>query len=107
MGFLPSRTVTTLPKIKTRWQRSVVVGNKPAADGILGADNVAHSPRDGYRLLMTYAVGPVVNPSFHKKIPYDVTKDFERIAQIDRGGNLLLVRPSLPGSVCSRSEFRT
>jgi tripartite-type tricarboxylate transporter receptor subunit TctC len=73
-----------------------VVDNRPGANGMLGADNVAHSPPDGYRLLFAYAAGMVVNPSLYKRVPYDTVRDFEPIAQIGRGGNLLLINPQLP-----------
>ena len=73
-----------------------IVENKPGANGILGAENVAHAPNDGYRLLFGYAAGLVVNPSLYKKLPYDVEKDLAPIAQIGRSGNLLLVNTALP-----------
>ncbi|MBC7706081.1 MAG: tripartite tricarboxylate transporter substrate binding protein [Rhodoferax sp.] len=77
-------------------KQTFIVDNKPGANGILGAENVAHAPHDGYRLLFGYAAGLVVNPSLYKKISYDVEKDLAPIAQIGRTGNLLLVNPALP-----------
>ena len=48
-----------------------VVENRPGADGVLGAQTVAESPPDGYTLLVTSS-SFVINPSFHKKLPFDV-----------------------------------
>ncbi len=73
-----------------------VVDNRPGANGIIGVDSVAKAPADGYRLLFTYAATMAVNPSLYRKLPYDPLKDFAPIAQIGRGGNLLLVRKDLP-----------
>lgn len=73
-----------------------VVDNRPGANGIIGVEYVAKGPADGYRLLFTYAASMVVNPSLYRKLPYDPLKDFAPIAQIGRGGNLLLVRKNLP-----------
>ncbi|WP_304349440.1 tripartite tricarboxylate transporter substrate binding protein [Comamonas testosteroni] len=73
-----------------------VVDNRPGANGIIGVDSVAKGPADGYRLLFTYAATMAVNPSLYRKLPYDPLKDFAPIAQIGRGGNLLLVRKDLP-----------
>ncbi len=73
-----------------------VVDNRPGANGILGTDVAARSAPDGYKLLFTYAAAMVVNPSLYKKLPYDPVKDFAPIAQIGRGGNLLLVRNDFP-----------
>jgi len=85
------------------FKQSFVVDNRPGANGILGVDYVAKSPGDGYRLLFTYAATMAVNPSLYKKLPYDPVKDFAPVAQIGRGGNLLLVRKDLP--VNSIKEF--
>jgi tripartite-type tricarboxylate transporter receptor subunit TctC len=73
-----------------------IIDNRPGANGILGTDLVARGTPDGYRLLFTYAAAMVVNPSLYKKLPYDPVKDLAPVAQIGRGGNLLLVRQDLP-----------
>jgi tripartite-type tricarboxylate transporter receptor subunit TctC len=77
-------------------KQTFIVDNRPGANGILGTDLVARGTPDGYRLLFTYAAAMVVNPSLYKKLPYDPVKDFAPVAQIGRGGNLLLVRKDLP-----------
>lgn len=73
-----------------------VVENKPGANGVLGVEAGARAAPDGYRLLFTYAASVVVNPGLYRKLPYDPVKDLAPIAQIGRGGNLLLVRPDFP-----------
>jgi len=80
-----------------------VVDNRPGANGIVGVDAAARAAPDGYRLLFTYAASMAVNPSLYRKLPYDPVKDFAPIAQIGRGGNLLLVNKDLP--VRSLKEF--
>jgi len=77
-------------------KQTFIIDNRPGANGILGTDLVARGAPDGYRLLFTYAAAMVVNPSLYKKLPYDPLKDFAPVAQIGRGGNLLLVRQDLP-----------
>jgi tripartite-type tricarboxylate transporter receptor subunit TctC len=42
---------------------------------------VAESPPDGYTLLVTSS-SFVVNPSFHKKLPFDVVRDFEPVSNL-------------------------
>jgi tripartite-type tricarboxylate transporter receptor subunit TctC len=56
--------------------QSVIVENRPGANGVIGTELVAKMPADGYNLLFT-ASGPlVVNPVMPKKLNYDPVKDF-------------------------------
>ena len=86
-----------------RLGQSFVVDNRPGANGILGVEAGARAAPDGYRLLFTYAASVVVNPSLYRKLPFDPQKDLVPIAQVGRGGNLLLVRKDLP--VTTLQEF--
>lgn len=73
-----------------------VVENRPGADGVIGAQAVATASPDGYTLLLTSS-SFVINPSFHKKMPFDVVRDFEPVtslAMID--GYVLAANPDVP-----------
>lgn len=70
---------------------TLVVENKPGANGMIGTDAVAKSPPDGYTLLLD-ASGPlVVNPSVYVKTPYDPVKDFAPISQVTSYQYVLVV----------------
>lgn len=70
---------------------TVVVENKPGANGMIGTDMVAKSAPDGYTLLLD-ASGPlVVNPSLYAKTPYDPVADFAPISQITSYQYVLVV----------------
>jgi len=73
-----------------------MVQNQPGANGLLGNAWVARARPDGYRLLFTYASTLVVNPLLYRHPGYDPLRDFEPVAQIGRGGTLLLVSTRLP-----------
>ncbi|MGZ3351137.1 MAG: Bug family tripartite tricarboxylate transporter substrate binding protein, partial [Xanthobacteraceae bacterium] len=76
--------------------QAFVVENRPGADGVLGAQTVAESPPDGYTLLVTSS-SFVVNPSFHKKLPFDVVRDFEPVSNLAvTEAYILGVNPGLP-----------
>jgi tripartite-type tricarboxylate transporter receptor subunit TctC len=72
---------TLAQKLGEALRQSVVVENKPGANGGIGADLVAKAAADGYVLLAT-ASGPiVVNPVLYAKVPYDPLRDFAPVAQ--------------------------
>jgi tripartite-type tricarboxylate transporter receptor subunit TctC len=74
---------------------SVVVENKPGANGMIGTDMVAKAKPDGYTLLLD-ASGPlVVNPSL-QKTSYDPVKDLAPISQITSYQYALVVPASSP-----------
>jgi tripartite-type tricarboxylate transporter receptor subunit TctC len=76
--------------------QSFVVENRAGADGVLGAQAVAEAPPDGYTLLVTSS-SFVVNPSFHKKLPFDVIRDFEPVSNVAATEAYILgVSPGLP-----------
>jgi tripartite-type tricarboxylate transporter receptor subunit TctC len=76
--------------------QTFVVENRPGADGVVGAQTVAEAPPDGYTLLVTSS-SFVVNPSFHKQMPFDVTRDFEPVSNVAAiEAYILGVNPNLP-----------
>lgn len=61
---------------------SVVVENKPGANGIVATSYVAKSPADGYTLLLTGVSQMSFNPKLYKNLPYDADRDFTYIAPV-------------------------
>lgn len=76
--------------------QSVIVENKPGAGTIVGAQFVAHSPRDGYTLLLSSGTTFTINPAIHKTLSYDPIKDFQPVAIVARTGLILLANPKVP-----------
>lgn len=83
-------------KLAKSLNQTVIVDNRAGANGIIGTDFVAKGPADGTRILFTYAATIVINPALYKKLPYDPLKDLIPVAQVGRGGNLMLVKKDLP-----------
>ncbi len=75
--------------------KSFIIENRGGANGNIGTEVVARSPKDGYTLLFTGA-GFVTNPGLYARIPYDAIKDFDPISLMALGPNVLVVHPSLP-----------
>ena len=73
---------------------SMIVDNRPGAEGIIGTDMAAKAKPDGYTLLMVssaYVMNPVV-----RKLPYDTLTAMEFVAKIGASFLVLSVNPSLP-----------
>jgi tripartite-type tricarboxylate transporter receptor subunit TctC len=74
--------------------QNVVIDNRAGANNIIGTEIVAHSPPDGYTLLIT-AGAHTINPAVYKKLPYDALRDFAPIGRIcNSGGLVIVVHPS-------------
>lgn len=64
---------------------TVVVDNKPGANGVIAGQAVARSKPDGYTILISTNTPLSAAPWLNKNVSYDVKTDFTPIA---RGGNL-------------------
>src|SRR5215510_16088127 len=82
-------------QVSERLGKTVVIDNRPGAEGMIGTDTVAKSAPDGYTLLMT-STAFVQNPAVIKKLPYDPIKDFDWPAMLGRGPVVIVAGPSLP-----------
>jgi len=72
--------------------QSVVVENRPGANGNIGLAAAARAEPDGYTLVVASGV-VVVNPSIGK-VAYDPVKDFEPIAYLGYSPNMIVTRPA-------------
>lgn len=86
---------TVAEGLTERIGQQVVADNRGGAGGIIGSSIVAKAQPDGYTLLYV-STSHAVNPSLHKKLPYDTIKAFEPIALVASVPNYLVVHPSVP-----------
>lgn len=99
VGFAPGGTTDILARImadelRSIWNTSVIVENRPGADGIVATTAAHNANDDGYTLLMsTNAI--VITPHL-KPLPYDPLKDFEPITIVGQEFHHMLVTPKLP-----------
>ena len=79
----------------TRLNQSVVVENKPGANGSIGAAQVAKATPDGNTIALvvsSHAFGKALMPT----LPYDPVKDFAPVTLATRTAMVLVAAPSLP-----------
>jgi tripartite-type tricarboxylate transporter receptor subunit TctC len=75
---------------------TVVVENKPGANGNTGTDAVAKSPADGYTLLLCDVGALAISPSVYTKLPFDPSKDLLGVGMLAYSPHLLVVHSSVP-----------
>lgn len=74
---------------------SIVVVNRPGADGVLSAGSVARARPDGHTLLLAPST-LAINESLYSNRSYDTYKDFIPVAFIGESPNIIGVHPSVP-----------
>ena len=82
-------------RLSKRWNQSVIVENKAGAEAVIGTEQIARSPPDGYTLGFI-APGHTLNPSTRAKLPYDTLKDFAPITMVAQTPFALAVSNDTP-----------
>lgn len=96
-GGLPDTVARVFAqRLGERIGQSVVIDNKPGANGVVAAQALAASPKDGYTFLVTDGSMFSVNPSIYKNLGYDYKRDFIPISLAARAPLYLAVNPKLP-----------
>ena len=89
-------------KFQESMGQSVVVENRPGANGMIGTELVARSPGDGYTLLCAAAsIASAV--TLYKNLTFDVQQDLVPVSPLSSNAQFLIAHPSL--RVNSLKEF--
>jgi tripartite-type tricarboxylate transporter receptor subunit TctC len=80
-------------RMKAALGQSVIIDNKPGANGTLGGEFVAKSDPDGYTLFLTTAGAVTVSPHIMPDIHYDALRDFAPVALVTTVTEVLVVTP--------------
>src|SRR5262247_1374035 len=78
-------------KMSEDWGQPVVVENRPGANTVLGAQQVARAAPDGYTLLMAIDSTLTMNQYLYRTPPYDPFTDFAPVTLTAKTVQLLMV----------------
>lgn len=92
----PADTLARLvgPHLNTGLGQTVVIDNRPGANGGIAYDMAARSAPDGHTFVLV-AAGVAINPSLYPNVPYHPVKDFAPITLGVTVPNILVVHPSV------------
>lgn len=81
--------------ISQELKQTVVIENKPGANGNLGAEFVSRAPADGYTWLLCDLGALAISPSIYTKLSFDPSKDLRGAAMLAYSPHMLVVHPSV------------
>jgi tripartite-type tricarboxylate transporter receptor subunit TctC len=92
----PADTLARLvgPRLAEALGQTVVIDNRPGANGIIAYEMTARAVPDGYTFALV-AAGVAINPSLYRTVAYDPLKDFAAITHGVSVPNILVVHPSV------------
>ena len=95
----PADTLARLvaPKLAEGLGQTVVIDNRPGANGNIAYETAARAAPDGYTFVLA-AAGVAINPSLYREVRFDPVKDFAAITQGISVPNILIVHPSVPAT---------
>ena len=83
--------------------QTVIVEDKPGANGAIGADLVAKAAPDGATLWLTSVGAIAINPSLYPNLQYDPQRDFAPVEGVVNNVEVLVVNPRNPAN--NAAEF--
>ena len=95
----PADTLARLvgPKLSEALGQTIVIDNRPGANGNIAYETTARAAPDGYTFVLV-AAGVAINPSLYREVRFDPVKDFAAITHGISVPNILIVHPSVPAT---------
>jgi tripartite-type tricarboxylate transporter receptor subunit TctC len=84
------------PRLADDLGQTIVIDNRPGANGNIGSVLVSRAAPDGYTLIYTTASTVVTGVAVSKVPPFDAIKDFTPIVILSQGLSLVVVPATLP-----------
>ncbi|WP_149539978.1 Bug family tripartite tricarboxylate transporter substrate binding protein [Siccirubricoccus phaeus] len=83
-------------RLRERLGQPLVLDPRPGAGGMVGAENVARSPGDGYNFYINHIASHGIGPTLYKRLAFDPLKDLPGVARLAAMPNVLIVKGDSP-----------
>lgn len=98
-GGLPDTVARVFAqKLSERLGQSVVIDNRPGANGVVASQVLASAPKDGHTFLVADGSMFSVNPHLYKSLGYDYKRDFLPVSLMASAPLYLAVHPRVKAS---------
>ncbi|MBC7781490.1 MAG: tripartite tricarboxylate transporter substrate binding protein, partial [Proteobacteria bacterium] len=81
------------PKLSEAFGQTMIIDNRPGANGVISLDILARSDADGHSVGVAHIGNLIISPAI-QKVPYDPYKSFEPIGMMVTLQNIIIVHPS-------------
>lgn len=85
-------------QLSAAWGQQIVVENRPGANEIIAAQEIARSAPDGYSYLLASDAVFSLNTYLYSKLPYDPVRDFAPVSRLVNANLMLVARPDFPAA---------
>lgn len=82
--------------------QTIVIDNKPGANGTLGTGTASKAAPDGYNFLIATSTTHAANASLYRKLPYDPIRDFTPVTRLAEIPFIMLVNPGVPADTAEK-----
>lgn len=89
-----ARTIS--PHLSEALKQTVVVDNKPGANGNLGAAMVVQAAQEGHTLLLCDVGALAISPSVYTQLSFDPSRDLRTVGMLAYSPHVLAVHPDFP-----------
>jgi tripartite-type tricarboxylate transporter receptor subunit TctC len=84
------------PKLGDFLGQSIIVENRPSANGVVGAELVARATPDGSVIAIGNSGTHAINATLYRQLPYDPVRDFAPITELVSNGLVVVTHPRVP-----------